>query len=73
MNLLFSVGYIANATIMNEINNRWNEIAPHLLDYNNTVAPEKRDKVSQAIRKFYYHDQQISVENYKPLVQVSFI
>lgn len=58
---------------MAEIDNKWNEIAPFLLDYYYTVAPERRNEVSQKIRKFYYGDQQISVQNYKPLVQVSFI
>ena len=63
-------GYIANDAIMAEINDKWNAIAPYLLDYNFTVAPKSQDSVSQAIRDFYFGSEKISSKNGDKLVEV---
>ncbi|CAH1394484.1 unnamed protein product [Nezara viridula] len=42
---------------LNELKNRWNELLPHLLDYNHTVPCEKRKaEISQKIKEYYNID-----------------
>lgn len=57
---------------MDELNNNWNELLPHLLDYDYTVSNESlRPKIAQDIRKFYFGDKLISKETKSNLVEVN--
>nr|AWW17126.1 carboxylesterase E11 [Subpsaltria yangi]AWW17127.1 carboxylesterase E12 [Subpsaltria yangi] len=66
-----AASYIASDEIMAEINNTWNAFAPHLLDYNFSVLPKERDAVSQEIRKFYFGEEEMSVQNGDKLVEMA--
>ena len=39
--------------MISELDENWNNIAPFLLDYNNTLPKYQHNKVSQKIRNFY--------------------
>lgn len=43
---------------------------PHILDYDNTVTPENKVKVSQMIRKTYLAEKEVTTDTYLDLVQV---
>ncbi|XP_014290285.1 esterase FE4 [Halyomorpha halys] len=36
--------------------NRWDELLPHILDYNYTTSPEKKSEIGQKIKKYYNVD-----------------
>lgn len=58
---------------MNELNQKWNELLPHLLDYNYTISNESlRIKIAQDIKKFYFDHKKVSKETKNNLVKVSF-
>lgn len=70
-------GYILAVYIfkdtMDELNNNWNELLTHLLDYNYTIPNESlRTKTGQDIKKFYFGDKMVSEETKSNLVKVSF-
>ena len=63
---------ILHDDIMAELNDRWIEVAPYLLDYNSSVVPNKRDDLSHLIKQFYFHNEKISVKNGDKLIQVGY-
>lgn len=58
---------------MKEVDENWNSIAPHLMDYNYTITPELRDSVSEKIRQHFLGNEKISPTNYKPLTKVNYL
>ena len=62
--------YIPHDYILKELDNRWNEILPHLLMYNNSVSEEEKNLISDAIRNFYFEKEAVSTETIDPLIQV---
>lgn len=52
--------FITNETLLKHLDENWNMIAPHLLDYNYTIAPEYLNLTSQQIRSFYLGDQSLT-------------
>jgi len=58
---LIFVALILIEDAMNEINSNWNEILPHLLDYNYTISNEsQRTNIAQDIKEFYFGDNMVS-------------
>ncbi|KAF7992725.1 hypothetical protein HCN44_005069 [Aphidius gifuensis] len=53
-----------------ELNENWDEIAPHLLDYNYTIPKSKQSEVSNKIKKHYLGDEKIGNDTVKPLIQL---
>lgn len=45
----------------------WDLVAPHLLDYNYTIPKEKHAQVARNIKKHYYGSKSIDRSNVKPL------
>lgn len=52
--------FINDEQLLDELNEHWNEIAPHLLYYKHTVSPDLLDNVSDSIRQFYLGNNKIS-------------
>lgn len=58
--------------VMDELNKNWNELLPHLLDYDYTISNESlRTKIAQDIRKFYFGNKLISMETKSNLIEVN--
>ncbi|XP_050548710.1 esterase E4-like [Daktulosphaira vitifoliae] len=53
--------FINDDNLLKYIDEHWNEVIPHILDYNNTIPHSRLNEVSQRIRKEYMGD--------KPLVK----
>lgn len=63
--------FVANATILSEIEERWDELAPHLLDYNYTIPQEKKVEVGRKIKDFYLKGKPVSPDTTSELTQAS--
>lgn len=64
--------FVANATLLEELEKDWLNIAPALLDYNYTVSLEIKDETSQKIKDFYMKGKPISRSTTAPFIQVLF-
>lgn len=54
--------FVANKTLLEELENNWDFIAPLLLDYNLTVDPAAKEQVSRRIKEHYLQGKAISPE-----------
>lgn len=65
-----SAEFYENETIK-YVDENWNNLAPFLLDFNSTTYDkEKKLEWSSAIRKFYFNDDKISMDNFGILTKV---
>lgn len=69
--MFYLADYLADKKSFEDINARWNELIPHILDYNYTVPNERHDEVSVSIRKKYFNEKPVNEETYLTLVNVS--
>jgi len=63
--------FVANATLLAEIERDWLKVAPALLDYNYTVQPHRMDETSHKIKQFYLKGQPISPATTAPFIQLA--
>jgi hypothetical protein len=56
--------------ILNEIENRFSEVAPLILDYNYTVPEEQKLAVAQRIHQFYLQGKTISKDTTCNFIEV---
>jgi hypothetical protein len=56
--------------ILNEIQNRFSELAPLILDYNYTVSEKQKLAVAQSIHQFYLQGKTISTDTTCNFIQV---
>lgn len=68
VNLLLA--WVEKEDIMNEIQNRFSEVAPLILDYNYTVSEKQKLAVAQSIRQFYLQGKTISTDTTCNFIQV---
>jgi len=52
------------------INENWNKVMPHILDYNYTISQDKIDDVSELIRKEYLGSKELVKGNTEQFIQV---
>ncbi|XP_058793359.1 venom carboxylesterase-6-like [Phymastichus coffea] len=62
--------FINDDQLLNDLNNNWNTIAPHLLDYNFTIPLKDHANVSSKIRNYYFGSKTIGKDTIKELVDV---
>ncbi|KAJ4451370.1 hypothetical protein ANN_02832 [Periplaneta americana] len=53
-----------------ELNERFDELVPFILDYNYTVAADKKQEVVDRIREFYLQNQPVSSKTIKGLIEM---
>lgn len=63
--------FINDDKIMKYIDENWNRVIPHILDYNYTVPQEHRDRVSELMRKEYMGDAELARGNTDGFIQVT--
>lgn len=62
ISLLFNIlfpEFIADDERLKYVDENWNKLAPHLLDFNYTVPVEKHEEVAQTIRRHYFGTKSI--------------
>lgn len=67
--VVFSV--FATMQKLPELDSRWNEIGPYVLDINDTVAQTNQLDVITKARKYYLKDEPLTKDNIYSLVEVS--
>ena len=55
---------------LEEVDNRWNELVPLILDYNHTVKSHLKDEVSQKIRRHYLGTKKLSKSTFRDFVPI---
>ncbi|KDR15440.1 Esterase FE4 [Zootermopsis nevadensis] len=63
--------WVENEDILNEVQNRFSELAPLILDYNYTVPEEQKQAVAQSIHQFYLQGKTISPETTSNFIQMT--
>lgn len=61
---------MADKKYLEDIDKRWNELMPFILDYNNTANISTIDEISQKIRQAYLQEDSVSKDTYLKIVQV---
>jgi bile salt-stimulated lipase len=56
---------------LQDIDTRWNDLLPFILDYNYTVDPRFHDMVSQKIRRHYLGNQRVSRSTFSDFVDIA--
>nr|XP_022901990.1 venom carboxylesterase-6-like [Onthophagus taurus] len=62
--------YVLKDHYLEDLESKWNEFAPFVLDYFYSIPPERLDQVSQIIKKEYLGDKPISKDTYKELIDM---
>nr|XP_033321839.1 venom carboxylesterase-6-like [Megalopta genalis] len=62
--------FVANDVLLKQLNDNWQDIAPYLLDYNDTLPPSQQKEVALKIRQHYLGSKQISSQTVEPLIQL---
>uniref|UniRef100_A0A2S2Q259 Carboxylic ester hydrolase n=1 Tax=Sipha flava TaxID=143950 RepID=A0A2S2Q259_9HEMI len=62
--------FINNVTLLKFITENWNQVIPHLLDFNYTVQPDKINNVSQLIRKQYLDSEDLVIGNTAKFIEM---
>lgn len=58
---------------MNELNEKWNDVAPRAFLYDQVNSTRRRNRISSLVRQRYFGDTDISSQTTKVLFQVVFI
>ncbi|XP_055686848.1 venom carboxylesterase-6-like [Lutzomyia longipalpis] len=64
------IDYLVPSTKLDQLNNRWEELAPTVLDFAGTVVPQLQPEVGRSVREFYLQKEQISMQNVDKLVAI---
>nr|ANK58173.1 carboxylesterase [Stegobium paniceum] len=62
--------YVVKDHYLPDLERRWLELAPFVLDYNYTISPDQKNKISEKIKNYYLHGEPISRKTYHELVQM---
>uniref|UniRef100_A0A182N7U2 carboxylesterase n=2 Tax=Anopheles dirus TaxID=7168 RepID=A0A182N7U2_9DIPT len=64
--------FISDLKYLEDIDSRWNELLPSILDYKTAVAdPKIRDRLSETIRKHYFSKgEKLTLENFNVLTEI---
>ncbi|XP_066589451.1 venom carboxylesterase-6-like isoform X1 [Prorops nasuta] len=64
-------GFITNNEALTYINDKWEIVAPLILDFNRTIAIENQASVANRIRHYYIRDKKIDSSLIKEFVQMA--
>lgn len=62
--------YVVEDKYLPDLEKRWLELAPSVLDYNYTLPVDVRNEVSKKIKNEYLNGKAISRETYNKLIDV---
>lgn len=65
-----AAGWVVKEEILNELQNQFFDILPHILDYNYTVTEQQKIAVAESIKQHYFQGQLISSEVIDNIVQM---
>ncbi|XP_031840749.1 venom carboxylesterase-6 [Nomia melanderi] len=62
--------FIADEKLLRQLNDNWDNIAPYLLDYNDTIPLSRHKEVAEKARKHYLGSKEISSDTALPLTHM---
>lgn len=62
--------FVNDEKLLNELNNNWYDIAPHLLDFNFTVPVSEQNVISKKILQHYFKNNTISLNTSKEIIDM---
>ncbi|XP_017753075.1 PREDICTED: venom carboxylesterase-6-like [Eufriesea mexicana] len=62
--------FITNNTRLKQLNDNWADIAPYLLDYNDTIPLNQQTQVSQKIKERYLGSEPIDSKSVTPVIHM---
>ncbi|GFG40741.1 hypothetical protein Cfor_06019 [Coptotermes formosanus] len=66
-----TAAWITREDILNEIQNRFSDVAPLILDYNYTVSEKQKLAVAQSIHQFYLQGKTISTDTTRNIIEMA--
>lgn len=69
--ILAVLGYALKEHYLSDLEKRWEELAPYVLDYWSSVPSDLQATVAQKAKDYYLHGKSISRETFPELIQVS--
>ncbi|XP_046738791.1 venom carboxylesterase-6-like [Diprion similis] len=60
----------ANKMQLKDLNDKWETIAPYLLDFNYTIPTADQAQVAKSIRKYYFEDKEISNSTFGRIIKM---
>ncbi|CAK9812183.1 Venom carboxylesterase-6 [Anthophora quadrimaculata] len=68
---LFPAGeFVNNEQLLKQLNDNWDDIAPHLLDFNDTLPVSQHKMVADKIRKHYLGSKEINADSVMSLIHM---
>ncbi|KAF5292796.1 hypothetical protein FQA39_LY13841 [Lamprigera yunnana] len=67
---IYPVGFFILYRKLEEINERWDEIMPCALDYNDTASERDKIAIAQKIRKRYFKNESVTFNNTNKLIDL---
>lgn len=67
---LVFIEFIANDTLLKHLNDNWDDIAPYLLDFNDTIPVNHHTQVAEKIRKHYLGSEPIDSKTIVPIIHM---
>ncbi|XP_017766182.1 PREDICTED: venom carboxylesterase-6-like [Eufriesea mexicana] len=68
--LYTSAEFVANNTLLKHLNDNWDDIAPYLLDFNDTIPLNEKKQVAEKIRKHYLGSEPIDSNSMMPVIHM---
>lgn len=62
--------FVEDDELLKELNDNWDDIAPYLLNYNDTVPLCEHKQLAEKIRKYYLGSKKIDRNTVTPLIQM---
>ncbi|XP_014223177.1 venom carboxylesterase-6-like [Trichogramma pretiosum] len=62
--------FAASEQLLQELDEKWEKLAPHLLDFNYTISPDIHGQISQKIRRHYLGNNPINRDNVGSITQM---
>ncbi|XP_076654247.1 venom carboxylesterase-6 [Halictus rubicundus] len=62
--------FVANNDLLEQLNDNWLDIAPYLLNYNDTIPLSQQKEVAQKAREHYLGSRRISSDSVEPLIHM---
>lgn len=53
-----------------EMDKKWNDVMPSILDYSDTIPKERLNEVSSKIRQEYLKDKQVTMSTFDEVVEI---
>lgn len=57
--------------VLDEVENQWDKVLPHILDYNYTVDDTKKSSLARKLKQFYFGQEELSRKNFNKFIKVS--